>query len=110
MIAGLAGENPDHYSSLKMGGFAQAVMRAYWERDADINDPGVISALADDLGVSGDRLIAAANSDAARARLAAVTEGAIARGVFGAPMFLVDDEMFWGKDRLDFVERRLAGK
>jgi 2-hydroxychromene-2-carboxylate isomerase len=55
-----------------------------------------------------DALIAAAGSDSARAKLAIVTEQALTRGVFGAPMFIVDGEMFWGKDRLDFVERCLT--
>jgi 2-hydroxychromene-2-carboxylate isomerase len=108
MVPGLIGANPDNYTASEMGDFAQAVMRAYWERDADISDPKVLAALAHNLAVDGDRLIAAADSDDARARLAAVTEGAIARGVFGAPMFFVEGEMFWGKDRLDFVERWLT--
>jgi 2-hydroxychromene-2-carboxylate isomerase len=110
MIPGLAGENPDNYTASKMGDFAQAVMRAYWERDADISDRAVLGTLAHSLGVNGDRLVEAAGSDDARERLAAVTELAIARGVFGAPMFFVEDEMFWGKDRLDFVERWLTRK
>jgi 2-hydroxychromene-2-carboxylate isomerase len=108
MIPALAGENPDDYTASKMGDFAQAVMRAYWERDADIGDAKVLAALGHNLAVDGDRLMAAADSDNARARLAAVTESAIARGVFGAPMFFVEGEMFWGKDRLDFVERWLT--
>ena len=110
MIPGLAGETPDNYTASKMGDFAQAVMRAYWERDVDISDPAVLGTLAQNLGVHGDRLIAAAGSDDARTRLAAVTERAIAGGVFGAPMFFVEGEMFWGKDRLDFVERWLTRK
>jgi 2-hydroxychromene-2-carboxylate isomerase len=110
MVPGLAGGNPDNYTASKMGDFAQAIMRAYWERDADISDLAVLGALAPDLGVDPDSLVAAAGSDDARARLATVTENAVARGVFGAPMFCVDGEMFWGKDRLDFVERMLTGE
>jgi 2-hydroxychromene-2-carboxylate isomerase len=107
MIPGLIGNNPDDYTAAKMGDFAQAVMRVYWERDADISDPVVLAELAAEVGISSDGLIAAADSPDARARLAAVTEAAIARGVFGVPMFCVAGEMFWGKDRLDFVERLL---
>ena len=107
-IPALVGENPDNYTASKIGDFAQAVMRAYWESDADISDISVVGALAHDLGVSGDGLMAAAGSDDARARLAAVTERAVARCVFGAPTFFVEDEMFWGKDRVDFVERWLT--
>jgi 2-hydroxychromene-2-carboxylate isomerase len=45
-----------------------------------------------------------ADSNAVRDELAALTQRAVARGVFGAPTVFVSDEMFWGKDRLDFVE------
>ena len=41
-------------------------------------------------------------------RRAADTQAALARGVFGAPSYVIGDEIFWGQDRLDFVERRLA--
>jgi len=37
------------------------------------------------------------------------TEAAIALNVFGAPTYVIDGELFWGQDRLDFVERELAG-
>jgi 2-hydroxychromene-2-carboxylate isomerase len=109
-IPGLVGKSPDDYTESKIGDFAQAVMRAYWERDEDISDLGVIGALAADLGIKGDVLVAAAGSDDARRRLAGVTDRAIARGVFGAPMFFIGDEMFWGKDRIDFVELCLTQK
>ena len=49
-------------------------------------------------------LLALAGSDEAKARLKANTEAAIARGVFGAPTFFVGGEMFFGQDRLDWVE------
>jgi 2-hydroxychromene-2-carboxylate isomerase len=109
-IPGLVGENPDDYTASKMGDFVQAVMRAYWERDEDISDLEVIGALGTEVGIKGEALVAAAGSDDARSRLAATTDTAIARGVFGAPMFFVDDEMFWGKDRMDFVARWLTRK
>ncbi|HLI80777.1 MAG TPA: 2-hydroxychromene-2-carboxylate isomerase [Candidatus Binataceae bacterium] len=108
MMPGLAGENPDNYTASVMGEFAQAVMRAYWERDVDIADIAALGSIGETIGIKSERLSAAANSADARARLAKVTEDAIARGVFGAPMFFLDGEMFWGKDRLDFVERLLT--
>jgi 2-hydroxychromene-2-carboxylate isomerase len=108
MIPGLIGANPDNYTASEIGDFTQAVMRAYWERDADISDAAVLAELAQDLGVDRSRLVAAAGFDDARARLAAVTERAIACGVFGVPMVSVEGEMFWGKDRLNFVERWLG--
>ena len=86
---------------------AQAIMRAYWERDEDISDRGVLAAIASGAGSDGAALMQIADATAARDALAAITEQAAARGVFGLPTFFVGDEMFWGKDRLDFVERSL---
>ena len=86
---------------------SQAIMRAYWERDEDISDPGVIATIATSAGFDGDALVANADSASIREEVTAITDRAIARGVFGAPTFFVGDEMFWGKDRLDFVERWL---
>jgi 2-hydroxychromene-2-carboxylate isomerase len=86
---------------------SQAIMRAYWERDEDISDPAVIATIATSAGFDGDALAANADSASVREEVTAITDRAIARGVFGAPTFFVGDEMFWGKDRLDFVERWL---
>src|SRR6266851_1212432 len=89
------------------GAISQAIMRAYWERDEDISDPAVIAEIAVGAGFDGDALAAASDSASIRDELTATTDRAIARGVFGAPTFFVGDEMFWGKDSLDFVERWL---
>jgi 2-hydroxychromene-2-carboxylate isomerase len=89
------------------GTITHAIMRAYWERDEDIGDREVLAAIASQAGFDADALIKAANSRAIREELQAMTDEAIARGVFGAPTSFVGDEMFWGKDRLDFVERYL---
>jgi len=86
---------------------SQAFMRAYWERDEDISDREVLASIASSAGFDGARLMEIADAKRAREALAASTEGAVARGVFGAPTFFVGVEMFWGKDRLDFVERWL---
>src|SRR5216683_599494 len=89
------------------GAISQAVMRAYWERDEDISQREVLKAIASQAGFDGAALIDAADTPAVREQLAAITDQAVARGVFGAPTFFVGSEMFWGKDRLDFVERYL---
>ncbi len=86
---------------------SQAIMRAYWERDEDISDRDVIASIATSAGFDGRALMEIADAKSARDELAALTDRAIARGVFGVPAFFVDNEMFWGKDRLDFVERWL---
>jgi 2-hydroxychromene-2-carboxylate isomerase len=86
---------------------SQAIMRAYWERDEDISDRDVLASIAASAGFDGAALMNLADQKAMRDELAALTQTAAARGVFGAPTFFVGDEMFWGKDRLDFVERML---
>ncbi len=92
--------------------YSQAVMRAYWERDENIADGAVLGAIAGSVGLDRDgfmRLIdSQVDSEDVRDELKSITGHAAERGVFGAPMFFVGDEMFWGKDRLDFVERWLT--
>jgi 2-hydroxychromene-2-carboxylate isomerase len=87
--------------------FSQAVFRAYWERDEDISESRVIAAIAESAQLDSRAFLNALDSDGVRNELAAVTARAIERGVFGAPTFFVGEEMFWGKDRLDLVEREL---
>jgi 2-hydroxychromene-2-carboxylate isomerase len=84
--------------------FSQAVFRSYWERDEDIAEAAVLRAL---IPARADQILRSADSAEVRDELHAVTAEATARGVFGVPAFIVDEEMFWGKDRLDFVERWL---
>lgn len=61
-------------------------------------------------GLDGAALVAAAGGEDAKARLRAETERAIARGVFGVPTMIVDEEVFWGVDSFAHFERYLAGK
>lgn len=92
--------------------FITAVLEAYWERnDHGIAEMAGLRPLAAALGVDPEAFEAEAESEAVRELLIAETQDALDRGVFGAPSFLVGDELFWGKDRMDFVEdelRRLA--
>ena len=59
----------------------------------------------DDLAIDPDEFVARAESEEVRSRLIENTNRGLARGVFGAPTCIVGGEMFWGKDRMDFVER-----
>jgi carboxymethylenebutenolidase len=53
-------------------------------------------------------LMTQSRSQAVQVRYETYTQAAIDAGVFGAPSYVVDGELFWGQDRLDFVERALA--
>lgn len=84
-----------------------AVLRALWAEEKNITDPATLGAIAGGLGLDGRELLAAADSPEIAARYDADTEEAFARGVFGAPSYVVGEEVFWGQDRLDFVAEAL---
>ncbi len=88
---------------------AQAFGRAIWEQNRNIAEVGTCEAIATETGHHAFDLLAKALDPAVRQRYAEQTEATIARGVFGAPTYVYKDEMFWGQDRLEFLDRALAG-
>jgi 2-hydroxychromene-2-carboxylate isomerase len=85
-----------------------AVFAACWAQEHDIASPDTLAALLVQCGLSAQRLADSADA-ATQARYDANTQEAIALQLFGAPTYVVDGVPFWGQDRLDFVERALAG-
>ena len=81
--------------------FCEQVMLANFADDRDVGDEAVLAGILAGLGADSEGIIAAAKTDACKAALRACTADAQARGIFGAPMFFVGDEMFWGNDRLE---------
>lgn len=92
-------------AALRIGG---AVMAACWEQERNIASEAVLTELLAEQGMSAAR-IEHAHSQTVEQRYDDDTARAIEIGVFGAPSYVVDGEMFWGQDRLDFVERQLKG-
>lgn len=88
--------------------FARAVYRAHWGEGCDIASAEQVAEIGATLGIDAAALAAATQDPAIKARLKEETERSLARGVFGSPFVFVDDEPFWGTDRLDQVERWLA--
>ena len=86
---------------------AGAVGRAIWEQDRNIADAATMEAIAAECGLPGG-LAARAQATEIAEKYAELTREAIARGVFGAPTYVVEDELFWGQDRLDFLDRKMA--
>lgn len=84
-----------------------AVTRAVWAEQRNIADEAVLAALLRESELPSSR-IEDAHSQTVHERYEANTQQAIDAGVFGAPSYVIDGELFWGQDRLDFVERRLA--
>ena len=87
--------------------YTNAMFDAMWAHPRNLNDPAEIAHVLKDIAIDPDDFLARIERSDVKEKLKANTEGAIARGVFGAPTFFVGGEMFFGQDRLDFVEELL---
>ncbi len=95
---------PAHWDAVIDGFF-----RLYWAEARDISDVAVLRERLRELGLDADAILAQAQTDAIKDELRARTDRALAAGVFGAPAFVVNDQLFWGQDRLPFVVRAAQG-
>ncbi len=84
--------------------YVEAVLRGFWEDGLKMDAPAVWSEVVDKAGLNGAALLLRTQDPAVKAKLAANTEAAVARGAFGVPTFFVGEEMFFGKERLGQVE------
>jgi 2-hydroxychromene-2-carboxylate isomerase len=85
-----------------------AVFRAYWRDERDISDEAIWREIVGEIGIDADALMAEATSEPVKTALKEATEEAANRGLFGAPSFFVDNEMYWGMDRLFLIEKALG--
>ena len=83
---------------------AGRVLAAVWAQERNIADPTTLSELLAESCLQASRQDASAGLQPV---CDAHTQAAIDAGVFGAPSYVIDGELFWGQDRLDFVQRRL---
>jgi carboxymethylenebutenolidase len=86
-----------------------AVLRAVWVEERNIADEATLATLLKERELNARRLNDA-HSQAVAERYEDNTRRAIEAGVFGAPSYMIEGEIFWGQDRLDFVERKLAAR
>jgi 2-hydroxychromene-2-carboxylate isomerase len=93
---------------------AAALYRAYWVDGVDVTEPDVVARALGEAGLDGAALVGATSLASTKDGLRAATEEAAAAGAFGVPTFVVSGpglakpELFWGQDRLPFVERAAA--
>ena len=87
---------------------AGAFLRGCWAEEKNMADEAEVAAVIRAAGLEGNALLKQANAPETVARFEAFTDEAIARQVFGAPTYVYKDELFWGQDRLEFLDRALA--
>jgi 2-hydroxychromene-2-carboxylate isomerase len=87
-----------------------AIYKAMWVDGRNLNDMNEVAAVLTAAGLDATKFGARIQDPDVKDRLKATTEEAVARGVFGAPTCFVDNMMFFGNDRLPFVEMALKGE
>jgi 2-hydroxychromene-2-carboxylate isomerase len=81
--------------------FVRAVFRANFAEDREIGDAAQVGSILDSIGLPGERIVERAQAPENKLRLREQTRRAVGLGIFGAPSFVVDGELFWGNDRLE---------
>jgi 2-hydroxychromene-2-carboxylate isomerase len=87
-----------------------AIYRAMWVDGRNLNHMTEVAKVLTEAGLDAARVGQRVQNQDVKDRLKATTDEAVARGVFGAPTCFVDDTMFFGNDRLPFVELALKGE
>ena len=88
--------------------YVAEMFRHMWAQPKDMDDPAVIGAALQESGFDAPKLMALAQDQTVKDELAANTSRSVERGTFGAPTFFVDDEIYFGKDRLRDVEEAIT--
>ncbi|MFT6758534.1 MAG: 2-hydroxychromene-2-carboxylate isomerase [Chitinophagales bacterium] len=100
------------YAAIEEGCFEVYVDTLYsglWQQELNLGDAEIIKATLVAAGLDADKLMALTQQQHIKDALIAATEEVVARGAFGAPTMYIGDEMFFGQDRIDFIEERLKG-
>src|SRR5262249_12600811 len=92
----------------KIEAYANAAWDRVWGQGGDMRDDALIGAVAREMGWNAEEFLAYTLSATPEPRYQAETDAAHKRGVFGVPTMIVGEEMWWGNDRLFFLERYLA--
>jgi 2-hydroxychromene-2-carboxylate isomerase len=92
----------------RLASYVNAIFRAMWVEPQNMNDPQIVGEVIAKAGFEPRQMLALVEEQGVKDALRANTEEAVSRGVFGAPTFFVGDRMFFGQDRLDFVEEALG--
>ncbi|AZD17036.1 2-hydroxychromene-2-carboxylate isomerase [Pseudomonas chlororaphis] len=88
--------------------FIDCLFRALWVEKRNLNDQATVAAVLSEGGFDPQEVLALTNDEEVKNALKDKTEQALQRGVFGAPSMFVDNQLFFGQDRLDFVLEALS--
>ena len=86
---------------------ASSIMNALWVKELNIDEENSLKNIMDNLELDSEDLLSFAKSQECESIFKEYTKIAIEKNVFGAPTFIIDDQIYWGQDRLDFIERYL---
>jgi 2-hydroxychromene-2-carboxylate isomerase len=87
---------------------AHRVLKAVWQDEKNPGDQATLAALITEINLDAAAVMKLGTEPRWTERRTADTQAALDRRVFGAPSYVIGEEIFWGQDRLDFVDRRLA--
>ena len=87
--------------------FVEAVFAAIWVNQENMGELDVVSRVLSDAGLNPEQIMASTQDPDVKAQLISNTEAAVAKGCFGAPTMFLDDQMFFGQDRIQFIEMAL---
>ncbi len=93
---------------LDPGPLVNGILTAVWAEERNIADEETLLAIADDRGFDGASLIAVGGTDEIQSQWEQYSRDALATGVFGAPSYVLGEQIFWGQDRLEFLDRALG--
>ena len=86
---------------------ASSIMNALWVKELNIDEENTLKNIMVNLELDSEDLLSFAKSQECESIFKEYTKIAIEKNVFGAPTFIIDDQIYWGQDRLDFIERHL---
>jgi 2-hydroxychromene-2-carboxylate isomerase len=92
----------------RFAAYADAMFHAMWVEPQNMNDPQVVGTVLAKAGFEPKQMLTAIEDQSVKDELRKNTEEAVSRGVFGSPSFFVGDKLFFGQDRLDFIEEALS--
>lgn len=101
------------FAAKQIGAFDQyvdAVFEAMWTKSLNMADETIFVNTLNEVGINGDEIISLIKTDPIKDSLKENTSKSIIKGTFGAPTMFIGDEMYFGQDRLDFIEENLSQK